>query len=261
MSSSRLTALQAEVSDLRDQLANHKVYKAITTIGHLRLFMQYHVFAVWDFMSLLKSLQSALTCVRTPWVPVGTPSTRYLINEIVAGEESDVDETGSRISHFELYCRAMSEAGCDTSVINAVIAGIRQGQTVAQALKNAGAPQGAAGFVLHTFGVIDNGAVSDQAAVFTFGREDLIPDMFIELVKELAVHIPGMVNTFKYYLERHIEVDGDHHAHLAYQMTKELCGSDEAKWTAATIAVRKALEARIKLWDCIYQHIHTSGLV
>jgi hypothetical protein len=85
--------------------------------------------------------------------------------------------------------------------------------------------------------------------VFTFGREDLIPDMFLSFIQELKKQFPDKVDIFQYYIERHIEVDGDHHAHLAYAMTEELCGEDAAKWEEATEYVIGALQARIGLWD------------
>lgn len=256
--STHLHQLQQDIAPLRSRLANHRVYQSITTIEQLKTFMEYHAYAVWDFMSLLKKLQQSLTCVSIPWVPIGSATTRYLINEIVAGEESDIDEKGNRTSHFELYLDAMQEAGCNTTAIGQLIGYIAAGRSVNDALQRSQAPLGAQQFVKHTFEVITNNTLSQQAAVFTFGREDLIPDMFIELVRELAQHLPGKIKTFKYYLERHIEVDGDHHSHLAYQMTEELCGDDTAKWQEATTAVKAALEARIALWDSICKAIATA---
>lgn len=221
------------------------------TIEDLNIFMQHHVYAVWDFMSLLKSLQRNLTCTTVPWVPVGNAQTRYLINEIVLGEESDVDENDVRTSHFELYLRAMQQAGSNTDAIKELVANIKDGMPVDECLEQEGVPEASGAFVKNTFSVIATGKVHLQAAVFTFGREDLIPGMFISFVNELNKSTDNKLSTLKYYLERHIEVDGDHHSHLGFEMTAELCGNDEAKWKEATIAVKEALGYRIKLWDAI----------
>jgi hypothetical protein len=113
--------IQTEIEPLRQEIINHKVYGVIKDIKALRIFMQYHVFAVWDFMSLLKALQNNLTCTNVPWFPVGSADTRFLINEIVVGEESDVDQNGNRISHFELYLQAMKEAQANTTIIESFL--------------------------------------------------------------------------------------------------------------------------------------------
>ena len=87
----KIQHIKKVIEPLRQEIINHKVYSVINDIDDLKIFMEYHVFAVWDFMSLLKSLQNNLTCTNIPWFPVGSAETRYLINEIVAGEESDID--------------------------------------------------------------------------------------------------------------------------------------------------------------------------
>ncbi|GAA4340872.1 DUF3050 domain-containing protein [Mucilaginibacter gynuensis] len=253
--------LKTEIQPLRDQLTGHALYANISTINQLNLFMEHHVFAVWDFMSLLKSLQQKLTCTAVPWIPVGSANTRYLINEIVTGEESDVDEAGNRTSHFELYLTAMEQAGGNIEGIKTLLAELSTGKTINQALTDDAIPYTARDFVRHTFEVIGTGKAYLEAAVFTFGREDLIPDMFISMVKELSQSLPGKVDILLYYLERHIEVDGDHHSQLAYQMTAELCGTDETKWAEATKAVKAALQARIDLWDGILAEITEDSTV
>jgi len=248
-----LDDLKAETASLKSQLIRHEVYSKITSLEHLHYFMQHHAFAVWDFMSLLKSLQRNLTCVNVPWIPVGNADTRYLINEIVTGEESDVDEHGNRHSHFELYLMAMQQAGCDTAQIEQLVATIATGTSVADALNSCDAPSSVKSFVNNTFDVINTDKTHLQAAVFTFGREDLIPQMFISFVNELHEQTPDKISIFKYYLERHIEVDGDHHSNLAYQMLVSLCGNDAGKWNEATRYVKQALQCRIQLWDAIVE--------
>jgi len=257
MQNKYLSELESAISPLRNQLVNHPVYASIKNLDQLKLFMQSHIYAVWDFMSLLKALQINLTCVTLPWMPVGNAGTRYLINEIVTGEESDVDQEGNRMSHFELYLKAMEQAGADINPITLLTQELIQGKSIDECLQSNTIPEGARQFMSYTFQTIATNKPHLMAAVFTFGREDLIPDMFISLIKELKIQFPDKVDIFQYYIERHIEVDGGHHADLAHQMTMELCGDDEQKWKEATQAVSQALKVRIALWDSILNSIAT----
>ncbi|MFY7839599.1 MAG: DUF3050 domain-containing protein [Lacibacter sp.] len=251
-----LSVLEQRISGVRNNIIEHPLYTHLQDLQHLQQFSQYHVFAVWDFMSLLKSLQNKLTCVHTPWVPVGSANTRYLINEIVTGEESDVDAEGNRTSHFELYLQAMQQMGADTAAVEQLLVYLQQGVPVQQALQQLQLPKVVIDFCSFTFSLIDDAPVHVQAAVFTFGREDLIPDMFHELVTRLSQRYPQQLSTFKYYLERHIEVDGDHHSRLAMQMVQELCGNDEQKWNEAATACVEALQLRKGLWDGVLKAIN-----
>ncbi|SMO44594.1 DUF3050 domain-containing protein [Solitalea koreensis] len=247
----RIEQLKKNIEPIRQQLIVHPVYSKIKSIEHLRIFMKHHVYAVWDFMSLLKNLQHGLTCTTAPWKPIGSATTRYLINEIVTGEESDVTPNGERMSHFELYQMAMKQSGADKAQLKFFLDCVTGIYSVENALRVAEVPNSVAQFVNFTFDTIAKGKLHAQAAVFTFGREDLIPDMFISLLKDMDREFPGEISLFKYYIERHIEVDGGHHGGLAVQMTEELCGNDELKWQEAENAVIEALKTRIKLWDGI----------
>ncbi len=255
----QIERLQKSIEPLRKQIIDHKVYGLIRSMEDLRIFMQYHVYAVWDFMSLLKSLQSQLTCTSVPWFPKGSADTRFLINEIVVGEESDVDENGIRMSHFELYLKAMEQSGANTRPIKAFTDQLQNGETLEAGLSTIETPKEAGDFVRFTFEKIEEQQAHVQAAVFTFGREDLIPGMFYAIVNDLSEKFPEDISTFKYYLERHIEVDGDHHSHLALQMTAQLCGNDAEKWEAAEKATIAALEKRIALWDGVYKKLLRTG--
>ncbi|RXK83923.1 DUF3050 domain-containing protein [Filimonas effusa] len=249
-----LQQIQEPLAGIREQLINHPLYARLKTVDDIRVFTAQHVYAVWDFMSLLKSLQGHLTCVNVPWVPTGNANTRYLINEIVLGEETDIDESGVRMSHFELYLSAMEQMGADTAAVTGFLSAIKAGVPVDEALAQQKVLPGVQDFVNHTFEVITRRPVHVQAAVFTFGREDLIPGMFIGMVKELSEQYPG-ISIFRYYLERHIEVDGDHHSHLAMEMVSELCGDDAKKWQEAADASLKALAFRKLLWDTVLSEL------
>lgn len=251
----RIAQLQKAIEPLRQEIINHKVYAEINTIDDLKIFMQYHVFAVWDFMSLLKTLQNNLTCTNVPWFPIGSGNTRYLINEIVVGEEADVDLNGVRKSHFELYIDAMEQCGADTLQMLLFIDEMKFSGNLESAYRTAMVPLKAQQFVDFTFDIIASRKNYLQSAVFTFGREDLIPDMFISVINALHKNLPNEISIFKYYIERHIEVDGGHHSRLALQMTADLCGNNEQMWLEAEEAVIQSLKRRIGLWDGIYEHI------
>lgn len=232
-------------------MARHGVYGALTTPAHVRTFLEHHVFAVWDFMSLVKSLQGALTCTTVPWVPRGDARLRRFIHEIVLGEESDVDARGEVVSHFELYLRAMRACGADTRPITTLVDAISVGASVDAALRASGAPPAAAAFVRHTFSVLDSGAHHTVAAAFTFAREDVIPLMFRRFVADLNGRFPGAYADLAWYLDRHIEVDAGSHGPLARHLVASLCGDDEARWQAATQVARASIDARLALWDGI----------
>jgi hypothetical protein len=140
-----LLRLQDAVTLERDTVLTHPIYSAIATIDDAAWFMENHVFAVWDFMSLLKTLQASLTCVTVPWLPRGSAATRRLVNEIVLVEESD-EFADEYLSHFELYLLAMADAGANQSPIRAFLAAAHSGTPVESALAAARIPPAARAF-------------------------------------------------------------------------------------------------------------------
>ncbi|NYF79105.1 DUF3050 domain-containing protein [Granulicella arctica] len=260
MNSPHLTALEQRIQPLSQQLAQHRLYASFESVEDLRRFMESHVFAVWDFMCLLKALQRGLTCVDVPWLPSALPESRRLINEIVFGEESDL-YNGQPLSHFELYRIAMLQCGADTTAIDRLLASIAEGSPWATALAASNAPEAASRFVETTFRIIEEGKLHAIAAAFTFGREDLIPDMFRGFLRDQDLRLGGQLSTLRWYMERHIEVDGDEHGPMALRMITELCGDDAAKWHEATEAAEEAINARIALWDSIANIMHETRAV
>jgi len=255
----QIEKIKSVIEPLRQEIINHKVYSVIKNVDDLKIFMEFHVYAVWDFMSLLKTLQNNLTCTEVPWFPRGSADTRFLINEIVVGEESDVDLNGVRKSHFELYLDAMHQCGADTAQIEKFIVQLKSSGDMESAFRNAGTPPEAREFVEFTFNIIGTNKDYLQSAIFTFGREDLIPGMFVSLVNDMYKNFPDSISVFKYYLERHIEVDGDHHSHLALEMTSKLCGDKEECWLEAEKATLASLQKRMTLWDGAYRAIVSSS--
>jgi hypothetical protein len=248
-SSERIKDLMEQTRPLREQLQSHPLYTSIKTIEDVRRFMRTHVFAVWDFMSLLKALQRGLTCVEVPWIPTEHPAAR-LINEIVRDEESDLNLAGEPVSHFDLYRSAMVECGASTKCIDRFLHLLRQGCPVTLAIEFSGVPEAAGRFVETTFRVIQTGKLHEVAASFAFGREDLIPEMFSAIIREMKHDFPAL-ETFHHYLQRHIELDGDDHGPHAHRMVSELCGHDPQRWQEAISAANEALQARIHLWDSL----------
>lgn len=251
----QIEKIQQVIEPLRQEIIHHKVYSAIKDIEDLKVFMQYHAYAVWDFMSLLKSLQNHLTCTTVPWFPKGSGETRHLINEIVAGEESDLNLEGERKSHYELYLDAMKQCSADTSSIEKFIQELKKSSSFPKAYEVAETPKEVRSFVDYTFEIIESHKPHILSAVFTFGREDLIPDMFLSIIQEIHKTFPEEISIFKYYIKRHIEVDGDHHSHLALQMTTNLCENNALFWKEAEEATILSLQKRKLLWDGVYHEL------
>jgi hypothetical protein len=246
----QLQILTERLRPLYERLANHSLYRSLETMEDLHSFMEVHVFAVWDFMSLLKTLQRGLTCVEAPWIPSKFIESRRLINEIVLGEESDIYET-EPVSHFELYLRAMRECGASTMAIETLMEDLGNGLPWQEALAKSGAPRSAQSFVHDTFAIIEAARLHATAAAFTFGREDLIPDIFRGFIQDQNERLRGKLELMRWYMERHIEVDGEEHGPMALRMVSELCGDDAVKWKEASEAAEISLKSRLTLWDGI----------
>ncbi len=233
------------ISDQHQKLVHHPVYGELTNLSAIQTFMEAHIFAVWDFMSLLKALQNKLTCTTVPWRPSAySADVVRMINEIVLGEESDVDQEGNPCSHFDLYLKAMKEVGADTRPILRFL----------ETLNTKDLPYEVKPFVEHNLDMAINGRTEEVAASFFYGREKLLPDVFEAILKTLGsegVHCP----TLRYYFERHIEVDGDSHGPLAEKCLAEICSTDKTKNLRAHYAGIQALRYRERLWDATYKAI------
>ena len=242
--------------DEREKLQNHKIYFSIKNIDHLNIFMSNHVFAVWDFMSILKSLQSQLTCVKIPWTPSGNGTPARLIHEIVTEEETDLAPHGQYMSHFEMYCNAMRQAGADINPIHQFLKNLET-SNISESLLKSNAPKAASNFVNETFNILNNAKLHEVASVFTFGREEIIPDMFRKIVREIEISKHGRLKYLTYYLDRHIGLDESEHTPNALRMVKELCENNEKKWNESIVSAKACMVARIRFWDEILEEIES----
>ena len=249
---SRIDELLKKTASKRSALTEHPVYGLVDSIERLRVFSEHHVYAVWDFMTLVKGLQQALTCTSIPWVPRADQLTRRLVNEIVLDEESDTDLDVGCASHYELYLRAMTKIGADTSAIEAFVADVER-SGVPAALERSSAPLAVKEFVGTTWDIASSGNLHMIAAAFCIGREEIIPDMFAGIVAKLGRTAPERTALFEHYLRRHMDVDKNRHAPMARQMLENVCGDNAAKWTQAEEVVDRVLSARLALWDVAAQ--------
>lgn len=231
--------LESVIAEKQKALSVHPMYARLKSINELRTFMSHHIYAVWDFMSLLKGLQKEITCVEVPWQP--SPYSKKLvrlINEIVLGEESDMDHKGGVSDHFSLYIEAMKEVGIETSDIERRLKNL-EFSDLRSPIKN---------FVSFNIELAKSRNAHLIAGAFFFGREKLIPDMFTGLLNELRAK-NNIYPALEYYLERHIELDGDEHSHAAKDCLVELCGSDSLLYAEALKVGIHSLDLRSKLWD------------
>jgi hypothetical protein len=236
---------------LRAALLDHPLYAQVASVADLRRFMEDHVFAVWDFMSLLKRLQQDMTCIKVPWFPADNAKAARLINDIVIGEETDVDPDGSYVSHLALYLRAMADIGASTRQFEKFRSLVLVGVPVEIALARIGAPAHVQTFVAHTMTLANSGSTEEVLAAFFYGREDIIPEMFRRLLDTLygAKHNNDRLRHFIYYIDRHIELDGDSHGPMGRELLEDLVADSPDKGERALHAACSSIKARIELWN------------
>jgi hypothetical protein len=240
----------ATLTERSRAMKRHRVFSMVRSTASLQRFMEWHVFAVWDFMALVKRLQRDMSCVAVPWHPPASPRAARLINEIVLGEESDTLPDGGHASHFDMYLMAMTEVGARTQQITRFVDLVRHGSPVGAALQQVRAAPALRTFVHATVETALNGSTPMVAGSFFYGREDAIPQMFLHLLDTWTID-PSKAPIFVYYLQRHIEVDGDSHGPAAQLILRDLLGDDVAAWDIMLDAALSAVDHRVQLWNAL----------
>ena len=251
------TQLVEKLASARTSLINHPAYQLLNDVVTVRTFMESHIFAVWDFMLLIKTLQRRLTCLDIPWLPPSDIVSARLVNEIVLAEETDEVTPGQYISHFDLYLAAMEEIGADTSPIRTFIHSLQHGSPTEQALAPLGIPESTKDFVLFTLQTTTK-STHEIAAAFLLGREDIIPAMFRQIINHLESSDVLTCNSLRLYLDRHTFLDEDQHIPMGQKLLKNLCGNNSLMWEQALDSARCALKARHSLWNGVAYSIQVS---
>ena len=249
---SPIDAIQTNLAPLYQQIAKHPLIPRLGELAVLKLFMSQHVFIVWDFVNLIKTLYSRLTHTQLPWLPSENPSAVRLLYEILIEEETDLDPNSNRqyCSHLSLYQQAMRACGADQRPFNTMIRLLEQNKPWETALKEAAVFPSTYQFVRQTLITCEQAPLPSLAAYFVFGREAMIPDLFkpwlaaLKQQKEQKAVAPLI-----YYLERHIELDSDAHFPKAVEMLTKLCAGNQQHWASVQQAAQNALYARLQFLE------------
>jgi len=249
-----------EIKTLQDQLHVHPIYESIKTLDDLKCFTEHHIYSVWDFMSIVKYIQSYLAPSNYPWLPNQYGNLRRFINEIVLEEESDsTNIDGKYLSHFEIYQIAMDEIGADTTHSRLFIDLLRN-QKISEVLEIARIPQVAKNFISNTFKIIDKNKLHEVVSSFTYGRETIIPIMFRSILDKLGVN-KKKCSTFYYYINRHIDMDDNKHGPLAINLLNDICVDSEIMKVEALNAAKFSLQSRLNFWNGVYETIINKNAV
>ncbi|SMF70043.1 DUF3050 domain-containing protein [Pseudobacteriovorax antillogorgiicola] len=243
----KLNILEIKLETIQKELADHTVYHRLFNRQNLRTFMEYHVFAVWDFMTILKALQIKLTCTTIPWKPSMYPKELVrFVNEIVLDEESDLDHNNQPCDHFSMYVRAMDEIHADTKPIKRFLKNYDY-DLLKTPLKE---------FVQFNINIASNYPIHIVAGVFFFGREKIIPDIFRSILNEMKTsssiyEAPALVH----YLKRHVDLDEQEHGPIARRMLRITCNDSPKAYQEALSYGIQACLLRKKLFDKILHDI------
>ncbi len=241
-----------------NQLNSHELFKSSEnfSVDELRIFMEYHVYAVWDFMSIVKSLQNHICPSNYPWKP--NKYTRngiaHLINEIIFSEESDKDDDGNYFSHFDLYIMAMEDLGANTNNILKFVESCELNDSKFENSNNIDIPIESLDFLKNTFECLKSNNKANTAAIFTYGRETTIPDMFSKILNKIDSD-NLLFSKLRLYIKRHIQIDSSRHGPLSLKLFEYTCEDNQKIYNEAIGYAIKSIDKRILLWDGVLARI------
>ena len=238
-----------------DTLNSHPLLSQsdIFTEDHLKIFMEHHVFAVWDFMCILKKLQGIICPSSTPCYPnnFSKNGIARLINEIVMCEESDEISDGIFMSHFELYLSSMKNINAKTDQIEAIVDDVSKNKL--KGFDKYDLEPECFNFLNKNNRLLNTNELHIISALFTYGRETTLPGMFQKLL--LRIGESSKYDSLKLYLKRHIDVDSNRHGPLSLILFNKSCENNDLKYNQALDAAIKSIEIRYDLWTGIHKKI------
>ncbi len=242
------------IQQLYHHILSHPVFNSLISLDHLRRFSEIHVYAVWDFMVLLKALRRRLIPDQPLWLPPMDAIGAHLVNTLVAEEESDQLPDGRCLSHFELYLAAMEQIGANTQAIKTYLEYIREYHQWETVQQRSDPPQTARIFINDTWHItqLEGHCI---AASLAYAREHITEGMFSQILERFE-HEPS-ASLFIDYFQRHMDLDGGHHSEQSTQLVANLCGLDSKKWQQALDSAIFSLESRVRLLDGIYEYMMT----
>lgn len=244
--------LHRELVAAADAVSRHPLFEALHTMEHARRFMNFHVWCVWDFMCIAKSVQLSLGCFELPWKPTRYPYELRLINKLLTSEETDLPSSGRPASHFELFLEAMAEASADTGPIKIFIHLLNTGGSVNDALYHCGADRHSATFVKRTLTSIA-GPAHVRAAILCLAREELVPRMLSSL-SETFLRL-GSLAKFRQYVDRHVALDFGEHGSIGADILRSLTRPDPALLEEGIRAATQSIIWRHEYLDNILANI------
>lgn len=260
-----LPHLLERIEPYQAQVLQHPIYEQLDTVAGIRRFMESHVFAVWDNMLLLKTLQQRLTCVVSPWCPPEDAIAARLINEIILDEESEEVRPGQYMSHLEFYIAAMEEIGAETQAIRLLIRQLQKGDTLETAIALSSKCLGHSispvvqSFVLQTWKCCQ-GETPGIIASFLLAREAIVSPLFSIMLHQIKCleqvdAIPCVL--LQGYCDRHLSVDEERHIPMGLELLDRVCGNDKQAWKQAEMSAISSLGARKQLWDALSDMLST----
>jgi len=247
-----------KLKELRHKITTHPLFESKLAPKQIRKFMESHIFAVWGFMSILKSLQKKITPNSLPWVPNENTKNGLInfVNEIILCEESDYIDGIGYISHFEIYLLAMKSMGAKSDQLDLLISKITDKGYDEKFIDDINASAEVKSFLKNDLRVSMKGSLPEIVGAFTLGREKVIPNMFRYILPAI-----NESSTSKYlitYLKRHIDIDGDRHGPLSMKLLNVSCNKEQLN-LAYTAAI-KSLELRLLVWDRIYEDLKLANI-